>query len=79
MKVTILGHYRVVHAGRAYVPGDVADVPDAVAANRIGWGWVESAEPQPEPEPPEQASDTADPEQAADDEPGTEAKPRRRR
>jgi hypothetical protein len=62
MLVTVIGHYRVCHAGRAYVPGDIADVPDDVAKSWLLWGYVEPTEPQPqqpEPQPePEQLEQT---------------------
>jgi hypothetical protein len=55
MQVTVIGHYRVVHDGHAYVPGDIADVPDDVAKSWLLWGYVTPVDPQPQPEPqPEQ-------------------------
>lgn len=53
--VQVIGHYRVVHDGQAYSPGQIADVPDAVAKRWQLYGWVQPVEPLPAVEPPEPA------------------------
>jgi hypothetical protein len=78
MKVRVIGHYRVVHDGQAYGPGDVADVPDKVAKRWLLYQWVESAEPQPEPAPEPAEHDAPESEQA-EPEQGTEPPKRRGR
>lgn len=44
MKVVVQPHIQAVHAGTIYGPGDVADIPQHVAYQRVGSGWAVEAE-----------------------------------
>lgn len=79
-KVVVRHPFKVTHAGIGYWPGQLAEVPDRVAAQWRKFGFVDLVDP-----PAEQADDTeqTEPEQTGDEaEPEPEAsegKPSRRR
>jgi hypothetical protein len=40
MKIHVAQPFRVVHDGKAYGPGDTADVPERVGRDWIRQGWA---------------------------------------
>ena len=43
-RVRVVNPFQVVYSQVVYLPGDVADVPQSVAADWIRDGWLEPAE-----------------------------------
>ncbi len=43
-RIRVVGNYRVVHDGAAYVGGDMPEVPEALAREWLRAGWVSEGE-----------------------------------